>query len=270
MPSRRGPLAHGASTAPAAIDVYGNTGLAAGDIDDDGFDDLYICQPAGLPNRLYRNRGDGTFDDVTEASGVGVLERYRLCPVRRFSTNRGVQDLLVVCGSGPLLFLNDGHGKFSLKRDAFSIRACAAGHVQPAPPSPTYDNDGRLDIYFCSTATISGSTSITTCSVLRRAKRPAQFSAAQRRQRYVPRSYRSRRTSTWTTIAIASRAHGATSIRTATLNLYVANDFGRSNLYRNNGDGTFTSVATQKKRRKRGGCRGSGCRNERNLVRLRY
>src|SRR6266436_2481285 len=44
------------------IDVYGNNGLAAGDIDNDGFDDLYICQPAGLPNRLYRNRGDGVFE----------------------------------------------------------------------------------------------------------------------------------------------------------------------------------------------------------------
>jgi hypothetical protein len=57
-----------------SIDVYGNNGLAAGDIDNDGFDDLYICQPAGLPNRLYHNRGDGTFEDITETAGVGVLD----------------------------------------------------------------------------------------------------------------------------------------------------------------------------------------------------
>jgi len=43
------------------IDIYGHNGVAVGDIDGDGFDDLYVCQPAGLPNRLYRNRGDGTF-----------------------------------------------------------------------------------------------------------------------------------------------------------------------------------------------------------------
>ena len=48
--------------------------VSVGDIDSDGFDDLYVCQPAGLPNRLYRNRGDGTFEDITEASGVGILE----------------------------------------------------------------------------------------------------------------------------------------------------------------------------------------------------
>ena len=56
------------------IDIYGHNGVSVGDIDDDGFDDLYICQPAGLPNRLYRNRGDGTFEDITESSGVGILE----------------------------------------------------------------------------------------------------------------------------------------------------------------------------------------------------
>src|SRR5881397_3340517 len=41
----------------SGIDVYGNNGIAVGDFDNDGFDDLYVCQPAGLPNRLYRNRG---------------------------------------------------------------------------------------------------------------------------------------------------------------------------------------------------------------------
>ena len=42
------------------IDIYGHNGVSVGDIDDDGFDDLYVCQAAGLPNRFYRNRGDGT------------------------------------------------------------------------------------------------------------------------------------------------------------------------------------------------------------------
>ena len=85
------------------IDVYGNNGVAAGDFDNDGFDDLYVCQPAGLPNRLYRNRGDGTFEDVTEKSGVGVLDNTA-CALFADFQNNGRQDLLVVCGSGPLLF----------------------------------------------------------------------------------------------------------------------------------------------------------------------
>ena len=37
------------------IDIYGNNGIAAGDIDNDGRDEIYVCQPGGLPNRLYQN-----------------------------------------------------------------------------------------------------------------------------------------------------------------------------------------------------------------------
>src|SRR2546429_9551341 len=97
-----------------------NNGLATGDFDGDGMDDLYICQPAGLPNRLYRNHGDGTFDDVTEKAGVGVLDSTA-CALFADFENKGLQDLLVVCGSGPLLFLNQGNGSYSLKRDAFQF-----------------------------------------------------------------------------------------------------------------------------------------------------
>lgn len=72
--SYRTQLAHGVDywrtvlDGACGIDVYGNNGLAAGDFDGDGRDDLYICQLAGLPNRLYRNRGDGTFEDVKPSS----------------------------------------------------------------------------------------------------------------------------------------------------------------------------------------------------------
>ena len=54
-------------------------GAALFDMDNDGFLDLYLVQSgnlfdpsAGTGNRLYRNRGNGTFEDVTEGSGAGV------------------------------------------------------------------------------------------------------------------------------------------------------------------------------------------------------
>ncbi|MFY9852459.1 MAG: FG-GAP-like repeat-containing protein, partial [Terracidiphilus sp.] len=78
-------------------DVYSNNGVAVGDFDNDGFDDFYVCQPAGLPNRLYKNRGDGTFEDVTEKAGVGVLDNTA-CALFADFQNKGLQDLLVVCG----------------------------------------------------------------------------------------------------------------------------------------------------------------------------
>jgi hypothetical protein len=55
--------------AEAGIDERGySQGVAIGDFDNDGFDDIYVTNVAG--NVLYRNSGDGTFVDVTRAAGV--------------------------------------------------------------------------------------------------------------------------------------------------------------------------------------------------------
>ena len=129
------------------IDIYGHNGVSVGDIDGDGFDDLYVCQPAGLPNRLYRNRGDGTFEDITEASGVGLLDNTA-CALFADFDNDGRQDLVVVRATGPLLFLNQGNGKFRPKPDAFQFANPPQGTFTGAAAAD-YDRDGWLDIYFC-------------------------------------------------------------------------------------------------------------------------
>ena len=115
--SYKNQLAHGANywrtvlDGAIGVDVYGNNGVAVGDFDNSGFDSLYVCQPAGLPNRLYRNRGDGSFEDVTEKSGSGSPRQHRLRPVRRFREQGTGKTYWSFCGSGPLLFINQGNEK---------------------------------------------------------------------------------------------------------------------------------------------------------------
>ncbi len=131
----------------SGIDIYGHNGVSVGDLHGTGFDDIYVCQPAGLPNRLYRNRGTGTFEDVTEQSGLGLLDNTACAIIADFD-NDGRQDVVVVRASGPLLFLNQGNGKFQMKADAFQFAQPPRGTFTGAAAAD-YDRDGRLDIYFC-------------------------------------------------------------------------------------------------------------------------
>jgi tetratricopeptide (TPR) repeat protein len=225
------------------IDVYGNNGVAAGDFDNDGFDDLYICQPAGLPNRLYRNRGDGSFEDTTEKAGVGVLDSSA-CALFADFRNKGVQDLLVVCGGGPLLFLNQGDGTFALKRDAFQFKTPPQGTFTHAALAD-YDRDGRLDIYFCLYSYYVG---------LDQYHYPVPYFDArngppnfllhnQGDGTFVDRTEAAGLNAENDRYSFAC-AWGASNDN-GLPDLYVANDFGRNNLYRNNGDGSFTAVSSE-------------------------
>ncbi len=223
------------------IDVYGNNGVAAGDFDGDGFDDLYICQPSGLPNRLYRNRGDGTFEDITEKAGVGVLDGTA-CALFADFENRGRQDLLVVCGSGPLLFLNQGDGSFAIKRDAFQFKQPPQGTFTHAAVAD-YDRDGRLDIYFCLYSYYLG---------LDQYHYPVPyFDARNGPPNFLLHNEGNATFVDKTEAAGLNAENDRYSFACAwgdyksngLSDLYVANDFGRSNLYRNNGDGTFTAVS---------------------------
>ncbi len=131
----------------SGIDVYGNNGIAVGDLDNDGWDEVYVCQPGGLPNRLYKNRGDGTMEDITERAGVGVLDDTASALFVDLR-NSGRQDLVVLTIHGPLLFLNQGDGRFHHKPKAFRFVTAPQGTFT-GMAAADYDRDGRLDLYLC-------------------------------------------------------------------------------------------------------------------------
>jgi Flp pilus assembly protein TadD/peroxiredoxin len=128
-------------------DSNGHQGVSVGDVDGDGLDDLYVAQPAGLPNRLFRNRGDSTFDDITDQAGVGVLDDTAQSLFADVD-NDGDQDLIVATSTGPLLFINDGKGHFAFRPDAFQFERPLAG-VLTSIAMADYDRDGFLDLYLC-------------------------------------------------------------------------------------------------------------------------
>ncbi len=124
------------------VSRFGHHGLAVGDVNGDGLDDLYICQPGGLPNRLYLHQQDGTVRDISSNSGVDFLD-YTSSAILADLDNDGDQDLLLGTMAALLLFENDSHGVFTPR--AILTESPRATSIVLAD----YDNDGRLDIYAC-------------------------------------------------------------------------------------------------------------------------
>ena len=101
-----------------------------------------------MPNRLFRNRGDGAFTDVTESSGIGILDSTSMALFVDVD-NDGDQDLIVATWKKPLLFLNDGKGRFAEKPGAFGLEHGVNAAFTGAAVAD-FDRDGFLDVYFAS------------------------------------------------------------------------------------------------------------------------
>ncbi|MGH9363655.1 MAG: FG-GAP repeat domain-containing protein, partial [Thermoanaerobaculia bacterium] len=148
-------------TAKAGLEGVAATGVAAGDVNSDGYADLFVTNAFG-PARLFRNRGNGTFADVTEQSGTRVPSNARSAVFADFDAD-GDLDLAVAVtgdyysqlpdppfdandGRENFLYINDGKGHFTDATRAWGLSGVTRWTLSAI--AADYDGDGRTDLLF--------------------------------------------------------------------------------------------------------------------------
>jgi hypothetical protein len=124
-------------------------GVSVGDFDGDGWQDLYFTNSrVGAPNALYRNRGDGTFEDVAARAGVADLNRHgegaSMGSVWGDIDNDGREDLLVYRYGYLALFRNLDGTRFADVTESMGLRRWINSN---GAIFLDYDRDGLLDLY---------------------------------------------------------------------------------------------------------------------------
>ena len=205
-------------------------GVAVLDYDGDGREDLYVV--GGHGNHLYRNRGDGTYEDATEKAGVGGQPGEAVGALAFDYDNDGHTDLYVTYLYGPnLLYHNRGDGTFE---EVGAGAGVALKDYCTSAAAIDYNRDGLPDLYVL---------------VYGPRDRGPNIQANNAPPNHL---FRNNGDGTFTDVSRPSHTDDTgwgLAVESADLDgdgwpdIYIANDFGNHTYLHNNGDGTFTNIA---------------------------
>jgi hypothetical protein len=230
----------------------GGVGLL--DYDEDGDLDVYFVQGGSLDpaaserpgNALYRNLGDGTFEDVTAAAGVGDTGYGMGCACADYDGD-GDTDLYVTNLGPNVLYRNNGDGTFE---DVTAEAGVGDASWGASATFLDYDGDGNLDLFV--TNYVNWSPQTERNCYRREGQRdycsPSVYNSPAR-----DTLYRNNGDGSFSDVSVAANLAGAfgNGLGVATgdfdldgrVDVYVANDAVPNQLWMNTGDGRFTDRA---------------------------
>ena len=201
-------------------------GVAFGDFDNDGWEDLVIATGDSFPLALYRNNR-GIFEDVTPASGITTSNEAKTVSWGDYD-NDGDNDLFIAnFGSSNKLYRNEGGGVFT---DVTFSSGLQDSMQSTAAVWVDYNNDGWLDIYVCNYGNVNNA-----------GEEPNVL-------------YKNNGNGSFNDVTQQAGLSGAVGKKPLAMvffdydndgwqDVYIANDKEQGNeLFRNNGDGTFSDV----------------------------
>ena len=221
-----------------AVHVFGHHGIAVGDVNNDGREDIYLCQPGGLPNRLLLNSEPGQIVDASSGSGTDLWDFSRSALLLDLDNDDDL-DLVVATLTQIALLENDGSGRF---RPRGILPQLHSGYSLAATD---FDHNGFVDFYVCVYQNAHQDAS--------RIPFPNPYHDANNggRNALVANSgdWQFRDVTEEVGLDVDNRRFSFAATwsdfdRDGDDDLYVANDFGRNCLYRND-SGTFHNVAAE-------------------------
>jgi hypothetical protein len=235
---------------------YNGGGVAIGDVNNDGLNDVFFTANMSS-NKLFLNKGDMKFEDVSSASGIAGDDRWMTGVTMADVNNDGYLDLYISASgvrenTRNLLYINqgikDGDGIPHFKEQGETYGLDDPGHGTQAT-FLDYDNDGDLDCYIMNHPVKFNwqeYEALTRNPALRKDANDKLYEAQSNPDtgeiRYVDISEQA---------GIASYGYGLGVIaqdfnKDGHIDIYVSNDFVSPDcLYMNNGDGTFTDRIRQ-------------------------